>query len=344
MSLSLAQLHALAKTELHCHLDGSISLPTIRQLAEMAGITVPKHDDELAALAHAPADATDLMAYLKAFDFVRPLLQTKEALSLAAYDVCAQAAAENVRYIEIRFAPELSMDRGLSITDTVDAVVEGLRRAMADFDLTATAIICGMRQSAAAVNDAVFKAVAPMMQNSLVGGGDFAGNEAAFPPSVLADSIRKAQAAGVPMTLHAGECHCVQNVVDAIELGITRLGHATAVFDQPEVIAQMVANNVTAELCLTSNLQTKAATDLSQFPYRALQHAGAKITINTDNRTVSNTDLTHEYALFQQYFEVTAEDFLAFNHNAVAAGFIDDATKKQLHERLEKDYEPFLAH
>ena len=127
--MSTIDFHSLAKTELHCHLDGSLSLPTIRQLAAMANIDLPASDEELKHHVTAPAHCENLLDYLEAFDYIRPLLQTKEALTLAAYDVAKQAALENVVYIEVRFAPELSMDQGLTVPETIDAVCEGLRQA-----------------------------------------------------------------------------------------------------------------------------------------------------------------------------------------------------------------------
>lgn len=138
-------LKDLAKAELHCHLDGSISLEVIRQLAEMANIVVPVSDKELKQLVVAPENAESLMDYLKTFDFVRPLLQTKEALHLAAYDVARQAAQENVIYTEIRFAPELSMDEGLSASETVEAVLAGLKQAEEEFGIVAKVLVCGMK-------------------------------------------------------------------------------------------------------------------------------------------------------------------------------------------------------
>ena len=113
--MSMIDFHSLAKTELHCHLDGSLSLPTIRQLAALANIDLPASDEELKHHVTAPAHCENLLDYLEAFDYMRPLLQTKEALTLAAYDVAKQAALENVVYIEVRFAPELSMDQKLSM-------------------------------------------------------------------------------------------------------------------------------------------------------------------------------------------------------------------------------------
>ncbi|MCI1986838.1 MAG: adenosine deaminase [Lactobacillus sp.] len=333
--------HHLAKVELHCHLDGSLSLPTIRRLAKMANIAVPPTDAELASMAQAPANTATLLDYLRPFDFIRPLLQTKAALRLAAYDVCAQAAEENVRYLEVRFAPTLSQDRGLSVAETIQAVVAGLHDAMQAFDMTANALVCGMRQDRSGANTAMFQAAVPLLGHGLVG-GDFAGDEAHFPTTDLTAEIQAAQALGVPLTLHAGECHCVQNILHALTLGIPRIGHATALAHEPQAIAAFVAAGATAELCLTSNLQTKAANSLAEYPYPQLRAAGVKLTINTDNRTVSNTTLTREYQLFHAHFKTGIADFLTFNRNAANAAFISAKARTALSQRLAREYAPYL--
>ncbi|MFD1484604.1 adenosine deaminase [Lacticaseibacillus baoqingensis] len=333
--------HHLAKVELHCHLDGSLSLTAIRRLAALANITLPADDQALAALVQAPKDSQDLLDYLKPFDFIRPLLQTKAALRLAAYDVCAQAAAENVRYLELRFAPTLSQDRGLSVAETIQAVVLGLHDAMQVFDITANALVCGMRQDRSGANTAMFQVAAPLLGHGLVG-GDFAGDEAHFPTSDLTAEIKAAQALGVPLTLHAGECHCVQNIVQAVAAGITRIGHATALAQAPKAIAAFVNANATAELCLTSNLQTKAIASLAEYPYPQLYAAHAKLTINTDNRTVSATTLTHEYKMFHDHFKTSVADFLTFNLNAANAAFATAADRFALGQRLQQEYAPYL--
>ncbi len=336
-----ATLKNLAKAELHCHLDGSISLGVIRQLAEMANIAVPESDDDLKQLVVAPANAESLMDYLKAFDFVRPLLQTKEALHLAAYDVARQAAQENVIYTEIRFAPELSMDEGLTASETVEAVLAGLKQAEEEFDIVAKVLVCGMKQSPKEVTRDIFNHVIELASQGLVG-FDFAGNELDFPPAELADIITHAQELGLPLTFHAGECGCAHYIADSIALDVKRIGHTTAIFDQPELIQQFIENNVTAELCLTSNLQTKAANSLAEFPFLPLKNAGAKITINTDNRTVSDTTLTREYALFVKHFGVSVADFLTFNKNAIQASFTTDGQKADLLSKIDNLYETFL--
>lgn len=332
----------LAKAELHCHLDGSISLGMLRHLAELSGTLVPETDEELKRLVMAPAETESLVDYLKTFDFVRPLLQTEEALSLAAYDVARQAAEENVIYIEIRFAPELSMDQGLSAAETVLAVLDGLKKAETDFGIVARALVCGMRQSSPELIRDLFAQIAELSTAGLAG-FDFAGDEHGFPPSEIADLIRYTQGLGRPMTLHAGECGCAHHIAESMTLGLKRLGHVTAIHDQPEILADFVKKGVTAELCLSSNLHTKAAASLETFPYWDLKKAGAKITINTDNRTVSNTSLTEEYSLFVQYFETSLTDFLSFNQNALAAAFISEAERRVLMTRLEKAYEKEIS-
>lgn len=334
-------LKDLAKAELHCHLDGSISLEVIRQLAEMANIVVPVSDKELKQLVVAPENAESLMDYLKTFDFVRPLLQTKEALHLAAYDVARQAAQENVIYTEVRFAPELSMDEGLSASETVEAVLAGLKQAEEEFGIVAKVLVCGMKQSPKEVTRDIFEHVVELAEKGLVG-FDFAGNELDFPPAQLADLIKETQALGLPMTFHAGECGCAHYIADSIALDIKRIGHSTAIYNQPELIQEFIEKGVTAELCLTSNLQTKAAKSLDEFPFLALKNAGAKITINTDNRTVSDTNLTKEYALFVRHFGVSVADFLAFNKNAIQASFTNEAQKAELLSKIDNLYETFL--
>ena len=333
--------HHLAKIELHCHLDGSLSLPTIRRLAKMAGIAIPEDDAALTSRVQAPKTAQSLLDYLRPFDFIRPLLQTTEALRLAAFDVAYQAAQENVRYIEVRFAPELSLDQGLTVAETIAAVVAGLHDAMRKADIQATALVCGMRQSPEARNRAIFTQAAPLFGRGLAG-FDFAGDEAGFDTASLKASIQYAQSLGVPLTLHAGECHCVRNIVAALALGITRIGHATALAGQPTAIAQFVAAGATAELCLTSNLQTKAAASLAAYPYPELMGAGVKLTINTDNRTVSNTTLTREYQRFAATFGTSIPDFYQFNRNAVAASFAPESTKVDLATRLAQEYAVYL--
>lgn len=339
--MTQAVLKELAKAELHCHLDGSLSLPAIRKLANMADIILPNSDKELRKYVIAPAQTESLVDYLKTFEFIRPLLQTKEALRFAAYDVARQAALENVIYIEIRFAPELSMDKGLTASDTVFAVLEGLADAQKELNIVARALVCGMRQSSHKTTKEIIKHIVDLAPKGLVG-FDFAGDEFSYPTDSLVDLIQEVKRSGYPMTLHAGECGCAKHIADSLNLGIKRMGHVTALTGQRALIKRFVEEDAVAEMCLTSNLQTKAASSIQSFPYQELYDAGGKITINTDNRTVSDTNLTKEYSLFVTYFGTKIEDFLVFNQNAVKASFTSDSEKDTLLHKLQENYDSYL--
>ncbi|HGD4211735.1 TPA: adenosine deaminase [Streptococcus agalactiae] len=339
--MTQAVLKELAKAELHCHLDGSLSLPAIRKLANMADIILPNSDKELRKYVIAPAQTESLVDYLKTFEFIRPLLQTKEALRFAAYDVARQAALENVIYIEIRFAPELSMDKGLTASDTVFAVLEGLADAQKEFNIVARALVCGMRQSSHKTTKEIIKHIVDLAPKGLVG-FDFAGDEFSYPTDSLVDLIQEVKRSGYPMTLHAGECGCAKHIADSLNLGIKRMGHVTALTGQRALIKRFVEEDAVAEMCLTGNLQTKAASSIQSFPYQELYDAGGKITINTDNRTVSDTNLTKEYSLFVTYFGTKIEDFLVFNQNAVKASFTSDSEKDTLLHKLQENYDSYL--
>lgn len=339
--MSTIDFHSLAKTELHCHLDGSLSLPTIRQLAAMTNIDLPASDEELKHHVTAPAHCENLLDYLEAFDYIRPLLQTKEALTLAAYDVAKQAALENVLYIEVRFAPELSMDQELSVPETIDAVCEGLRQAQDEFGITAKALVCGMRQSDQKLTSSILAEANQVTDQDFVG-FDFAGDEHHYPPQAIEALIQQVKSYNRPMTLHAGECHCPANVVQSMAYGIKRNGHVTLLAYEPELLKEFVKNGVTGELCLTSNLQTKAAATVEDFPYLKMKEAQAHLSINTDNRTVSDTNLTKEYTLYHRHFHTTPADFYQHNVDAIQASFASDEEKQELLTKLEKAYADYL--
>lgn len=261
----MLNVNELVKTELHCHLDGSLSLGVIRQLAQMAKITIPAEDEALRKLVSVHGKVDSLMAYLKLFDFVRPLLQTASALELAAYDLVRQGARDKIIYIEVRFAPELSTDQDLTILEAVSAVLVGLSRGQEDFGVVAKLLVCGLKQTNLNQTKELFSAIADLAPKGLVG-FDFAGNEADYPTEELRDIIQFTQSLGYPMTFHAGECGCVTNVIQALELGIRRIGHGTALTRNPEAIQAFVNSGATLEMCLTSNLQTGVKPNSSRLP------------------------------------------------------------------------------
>ena len=144
------------------------------------------------------------------------------------------------------------------------------------------------------------------------------------------------------MTLHAGECHCPHFVAQSIAFGIKRNGHVTALSHEPTLLQSFIENGVTGELCLTSNLQTKAAATMEDFPYLKMKEAQAHISINTDNRTVSDTDLTKEYELYHRHFHTTPADFYQHNIDAIQASFASKEEKQELLSKLEQAYADYL--
>ncbi|GEK07381.1 adenosine deaminase [Schleiferilactobacillus harbinensis] len=329
--------HQLPKVELHCHLDGSISIPTIREIADMQHIPIPATDAELAEKVIAPANVQSLGEYLERFDFIGPLLQVPKALTLAAFDVAAQAARENVRYLEVRFAPTLSTDKSMTEADTIIAVAKGLERAKTELGITTRILVCGMRQQPIDRAIAAFTAANSLRDRGVVG-VDFAGDEAHFPPRTMQPAVDYAAAHQIPLTFHAGECGCVENVVEAIKLGAKRIGHGTAIHGHADALALAHAQNTLFEICLTSNLQTKAAVDITHFHYRDLVAANVPFNISTDNRTVSHTNLTREYMLFHQGFGLEAADFQRSNLISMAHAFADQATIDAVTKELKADY------
>lgn len=187
----------------------------------------------------APAHCENLLDYLEAFDYIRPLLQTKEALTLAAYDVAKQAALENVVYIEVRFAPELSIDQGLTVPETIDAVCEGLRQAQEEFGIVAKALVCGMRQSDQELTSRILAEANQVSDQDFVG-FDFAGDEHNYSPEDIRPLIEQVKSYHRPMTLHAGECHCPHFVAQSIAFGIKRNGHVTALSHEPALLQSFI--------------------------------------------------------------------------------------------------------
>ena len=267
MRTSRATIEKLPKIELHCHLDGSISMQTIRHLAQEAGIKLPVSDDDLRQKITAPQDAESLMDYLAPFDFVLPMLQTETALELAAYDILEQAQQDNIRYMEIRFAPTLHTSGGLTLAQVVAAVTRGLAAGERDFQVKANALLCGMRHESV---DSVLTVVDLFADGGLthLAGFDLAGVEADGFPEAFAPVLEKVKASGIPLTLPAGECGCAQNVLDAVEAGASRVGHGVALKDIPESWPALVADKITVEMAPTSNFQTKAVDTLANYPFK----------------------------------------------------------------------------
>ncbi|PHK48492.1 adenosine deaminase [Staphylococcus edaphicus] len=316
-------IEAIAKVELHCHLDGSTSVELIRQLADEQGINL----DESKLFVSSQCDSLD--DYLQCFDEILKVLQTKDSLKRAVVDVAKQACKDNVKYIEVRFAPLFHMHQGLTLTEVLEAVEIGVKEAVNTLDIDVNILICAMRQHSAEQNQALFDFI-HKHDHEAICGIDFAGPEVGFPTEHIEDTIRYGLDKGFNLTLHAGECGCIHNVIEGIKLGSRRIGHGVAINQDKQLLQFVKDNDILLEICPKSNIQTKAITNLEDLNLPYLLELDTPILINTDNRTVTQTSLIEEYELLVHHHLITLEQIAYINKKAVNYTFLTEAEKRAL--------------
>ena len=313
-------LQKLKKYDLHCHLDGSLSAVTIRKLAEQIGLEL-EAGGALQKRLQVQEDCKSLKEYLMRFDLPLSCLVTKENFKTAAAWLLQDVSRENVVYIEIRFAPLLSVHEGLSCRQIIESTLEGLQLGKEQYGVDSRLIICGMRHMPAEENAALVDTAREFF-GSGVTAMDLAGDEAAFPVKMQSEMFLRARKLGMPFTIHAGECKSSQSVWDALELGASRIGHGIAVQKDEKLKHLCGLKKIPLEMCPTSNLQTKAVESLSGYPFLEFLEAGIPVTINTDNRTVSNTTITKELEMLQNQYHITYTDMEMLMENARTAAFV----------------------
>ncbi|MBM6615859.1 adenosine deaminase [Desemzia sp. RIT804] len=329
-------VHQLPKVELHCHLDGSVPMETLKKLAEKQ-----QFDKTLLDQIVAPAKCHDLADYLKSFDITLQLLQTYEQLEESAYATAEAAALENVRYLELRFAPLLHTEAGMTLPEIIAAVSNGIRRAMEQYNIVVNLLICGMRQHPNEDNLVLLSEVMNTRENLLVG-FDMAGPEPDLANDHIGPLTTFAKEKDLQITLHSGECGCAHNVVQAIHLGAERIGHGIAT--QMDEAAQMlcVEKGTVIELCPTSNIQTNAVENWDVYPLFNFMEKGIKCCVNTDNRTVSHTTLTKEYLLLAEHLGINYATMKTLNLNGLAGAFTTSEVKAQLSTVIAEAYAPYV--
>ncbi|MDO4680574.1 MAG: adenosine deaminase [Aerococcus sp.] len=325
-------IETMPKAELHCHLDGSVPLETLEALTTEAGL-----DIDMASLAIAPKRCEDLKEYLTAFNTILQVLQTADQLKRATIAIIEAVAKEHVRYIELRFAPLLHTEQGLSVPEVIDAVMSGIREAGPKNHVYINLILCHMRHMDQATQLRLVEAIQNHPVPEVVA-FDFAGNE----PDHANDEIGPVATAGIEagyaLTLHSGECGCVENVVAAIHLGATRIGHGVAIEQSEEALQLARDRHIHMEVCPTSNYQTGAINSIVDSHLQTLMDWGISCSINTDNRTVSNTTLTQEFMQVQEAFNLTQTDIYQLSCQAMRAAFAKATVKDEiLHEMAQHD-------
>ena len=317
--------------DLHLHLDGSLSVKSVKELAALQNIEIPEEEAELLKLLRINDDCKDLTEYLEKFAFPGKLLQTKEAIALSVFNLQEELKEQGLIHAEIRFAPQLHTHKGLSQREVIEAAIEGLNRS----DFSAELILCCMRgndnheenlETVKLAKDYIGKGVCCV---------DIAGAEALFPTENFEDLFVLAKELGIPYTIHAGEADGPKSVYKALEFGTKRLGHGVRSLEDPALVEKLVAEGITLELCPTSNLHTCMFPCMEEYPLRKLMDAGVKVTINTDNMTVSNITLAKEFGKLVAALHLTDEEIKGFARNSVNACFASEETKKILLEKIE---------
>lgn len=325
----------LPKIELHCHLDGSLRPETIIDIAKKEGIELPSFDkEEIKKDLIAPLECESLDEYLKRFALPNLVMQSVENLRRITFELFEDAAMENIKYMEVRFAPLLHTAKGLSVEEIIQSVLEGMRDAESQFDIKGNIILSCMRTMSA---ESAFEVVEKGKQ--FLGQGvvaiDLCASEVEGFCREFVEPIALAREYGYRVTIHAGETGIGKNVLEAVELlGAERIGHGVFIKDFAEAYEIVKEKQIVLEMCPTSNVQTKAVNQLSEHPINAFHQDGIKVTVNTDNRTVSDTTMAKECSLVSNEFQMSAEDYKQIYLNSVEASFADAETKEKLRKYI----------
>lgn len=315
----------LPKVELHCHLDGSLS----REFVEKRfGKQVPLSELQ------ADRDCESLAQYLEKFSLPLSCLQDEEGLRGAGYDFVRSIARENVRYAEVRFAPALSAHDSFSYRAVIQALLEGLESGKEEFGVSCNVIVCAMRGHSEEQNLSMLKAAREFLGQGVCG-ADLAGNEAAYPMKDFMELFREAAKMEMPFTIHGGECGNPRNIEEALGVGAARIGHGIAMRGQEHLKALCRRRGTGIEMCPVSNLQTKAVKGPEEYPLREFLDAGLKVSINTDNRTVSGTTLTEELNFIQENWGISDEEILLLMKNGAETSFAEETLKDRMLKEIE---------
>ncbi|MEO8126877.1 MAG: adenosine deaminase [Bryobacteraceae bacterium] len=319
------KLHEFPKIELHLHLDCSLSYQAVCRLAP--GLTREEYLRDYSA----PLRCTNLADFLNYAPKGVRLLQDEVALRLVTEDLFLQLQEDGVVYAEIRFAPLLHLENGLSAERVVEIVNEAAERKSLETGIEARLILCTLRHFTEEQSLTTARLV-EKHRGSRVAALDLAGDEAGFPIEAHAKAYEYAQRHNLFRTAHAGEACGPESVWETLRLlNPTRIGHGTRSIEDPELRHHLRQRHVHLELCPSSNVQIiPSIADLADHPIDRLYRAGVPLNINTDTRTLTPTTLTREYEEIQRMFGWGQEEFRQTNLMAIEAAFLGDAEKERL--------------
>lgn len=321
----MMMVNDIPKILLHLHLDGAIDIDDAFKWVKEDGIKISKKD--LLRELQVDEECHNLNDYLKKFDLPCKLLQTCERLEITSYHLFQKLAKLNVVYAEVRFAPLKHLEKGLILDDVVISVINGFNKANVESGIMGGIILSLMRGEEYEKNKNVVDVAKKYLGKGVVG-IDLAGAEALYPTKDYVKLFSYAKTLEIPFTIHAGEAAGVESIKAALDIGTKRIGHGVKVIDDEALMERVIKENILLEVCVTSNYQTEAIK--RRHPIEKLYRKGVKISINTDNDTVSGIDINREYARILQETKMDIEDLIKCNTNSIPFIFADDKTKNKL--------------
>ncbi len=321
--ISPALIQAAPKTDLHCHLDGSLRISTLVALAKKSGVKLPSYDPDALMKEYGYGTIrTNLVDYLRGFEPLVAVLQNKENIEQVFYELCEDAAKENVWHLEVRYCPNLLIERGLSQEEVVEACARAGARAEKDFNMSVVQILCGLKHHDPKLVISVAKLAAQYRHLNVVG-FDLAGPEDGFPIRLHLEALHIAKVNQLFITLHAGENFGPKSIAQAIhEGGAHRIGHGTSLIHDKVLMQYVIDHRIGIESCPLSNLHTASVQTLHEHPLKQFLDAGVRVSINTDNRLCSDTSITKELLTMTETLNFTTEDLHRLLQNGFKSAFL----------------------
>ncbi len=311
-------------TELHLHLDGSLRPKTVWELGKEQNIDLGAKDiEELKFMMEVPNDCKTLHECLERFDLPLKVLQTADAIERVSYEIVEDLSKLGIDYAEVRFAPQLSINKGLTQSEVVEAAIKGVKRGMKDFPtIKCGLILCCMRGENIQDKNLETIEVAKKYLGDIVCAVDLAGAESLYSTEIFETVFKKANEYNLPRTIHAGEAAGADSIRKALSYGTKRLGHGVNAIYDKELMKELIDNEVTLEVCVTSNYQTKVVQSIEEHPVKKLFDAGVRVTVNSDNMTVSSTNIHKEIKILKERLGFTDEDIKKMQEYAEEARFL----------------------
>src|SRR5213594_2153928 len=336
--LSKDALRRWPKAELHVHLDGALRPQTMLELARAQGVRLPADTPDGLAQALSVRDAKSLEEYLQKYEITLSVLQTAAALERVAYEFVIDKAAENLRYVEVRYSPLLHRP-ALTLAQAIEAPLAGIKRAEAETGTKVGLIVCAIRTRSPRESLELARGAAEYRGAGVVA-FDLAGAERGHPAREHAAAFTYAAAHGLACTCHAGEGDGPHSIHEALHAcGARRIGHGTRLDEEPALLDEVVATGIPLEMCLTSNLHTHTVAAIAEHPFKRYLDRGVVVTLNTDGRLVDGISLTDEYFLAHAALGLTRQELVRVTLNACESAFLPEYEKVALVSRVQSELE-----